>query len=174
MTEDVRVSRRSVLGVATLAIAASLSVTACSSDAKVTPTADGEIKVKGSGKHAEVTIKGDGSDLTFNQQKIPAGFPSEVPFPKGWERVSATSGTAGGTPIFQVTYSLAKLAATPALMAYQRQLETAGFTIEEPTSSDGDGTNSMTTMAATGHGWQVSAATISGPSPRTVVINVSK
>lgn len=174
MTEGARASRRSALGVVTLALAAALGVTACGSDAAVTPTADGEITVKGSGTHAEVTIKGDGSDLTFNQQKIPAGFPSEVPLPKGWKRVAATSGTAGGTPIFQVTYSLAKLAASPAVTAYQRQLETAGFTIDEPTRSDGDGTNSMTTMAATGHGWQVSAATISGPSPRTVVISVSK
>ena len=174
MTGRLRASRRSVLGIAILATIAPLGTTACGSDAEVKPTADGEITVKGSGKRAEVTIKGDGSDLTFNQQKIPADFPSEVPLPDGWKRVAATSGTAGGTPLFQVTYSLAKQPATTALTTYQRQLETAGFTIDEPTRSDGDGTNSMATMTATGHGWQVSAASISGPSPRTVVISVSK
>ena len=170
MTPSLRAGRRSVLGVVILA----LTVTACGSDATVTPTADGEITVKGSGKRAEATIKGDGSDLTFNQQKVPADFPSEVPLPEGWKRVAATSGTAGGTPLFQVTYSLSARAVVANLTGYQHQLEIVGFTIDEPTSSDGDGTNSMTTMAATGHGWQVSAASISGPSPRTVVISVSK
>ena len=137
-------------------------------------TDDGKITVKGSGKKAEVTIKSDGSDLTFNQQKVPAGFPSDVPLPKGLSRLAATSGTAQGKPLFQVTYGLGSATGTAALTTYQHDLETAGFTIDQPVSSDNAGSNSVITMTASGHGWQVSTANIPGPKPQTIVVSVTK
>lgn len=166
------VRRRAALALV-LALGA-VAVAACGSDAKVKGTDDGKITVKGSGKKAEVTIKGDGSDLTFNQQKIPAGFPSDVPLPKGLTRLAATSGTAQAKPLFQVTYGLGSETGTAALTTYQHDLETAGFTIDQPVSSDNAGSNSVITISATGHGWQVSTANIPGPEPQTIVISVTK
>ncbi len=154
--------------------AAVVGLSACGSDAKVKTTEDGKITVKGSGKKAEVTIKGDGNDLTFNQQKIPAGFPSEVPLPKGLARIAATSGTAEAKPLFQVTYGLGAATGMAALATYQRELADAGFTIDQPTASDDAGANSVITMAATGQGWQVSTASIPGPKPQTLVISVTR
>ncbi len=159
-----------------LAVAAALAMAlaACTSDTTVKSTDDGKITVKGSGTKAEVAIKGDGSNLTFNQQQIPAGFPSDVPVPKGLKRIAATSGTAQGTPLFQLTYELRTGSAASALTAYQRQLESAAFTIERPAGSDQQGANSVIFMTASGHGWQVSAANVPGPKPQTVVISVTK
>ena len=165
--------RRCVIAL-TLTPALAVGLAACGSDAKVKSTDDGKITVKGSGKKAEVTIKGDGSDLTFNQQKIPAGFPSDVPLPKGLTRLAATSGTAQAKPLFQVTYGLGSETGTDALATYQHDLESAGFTIDQPVSSDNAGSNSMITMSGTGHGWQVSTASIPGPKPQTLVISVTK
>ena len=166
--------RRRAIAALVLGAACGLAVAACGSDAKVKSTDDGKITVKGSGKQAEVTIKGDGSDLTFNQQKIPAGFPSDVPLPKGLTRLAATSGTAQAKPLFQVTYALGSETGTAALTTYQHDLETAGFTIDQPVSSDNAGSNSVITMSGTGHGWQVSTANIPGPKPQTIVISVTK
>ena len=159
-----------------LALTAALTVglAACSSDAAVKSTDDGKITVKGSGKKAEVTIKGDGSDLTFNQQKIPDGFPSDVPLPKGLTRIAATSGTAQGNPLFQLTYEIRTGSATALLTAYQRQLESAAFTIDRPASSDLQGFDSVIFMTASGRGWKISGANIAGPKPQTVVISVTK
>ena len=165
--------RRCVIALA-LTPALAVGLAACGSDAKVKSTDDGKITVKGSGKKAEVTIKGDGSDLTFNQQKIPAGFPSDVPLPKGLTRLAATSGTAQAKPLFQVSYGLGSETGTDALATYQHDLEAAGFTIDQPVSSDNAGSNSMITMAGSGHGWQVSTASIPGPKPQTLVISVTK
>ena len=165
--------RRRVVTALVLALGA-VAVAACGSDATVRSTDDGKITVKGSGKKAEVTIKGDGSDLTFNQQKIPAGFPSDVPLPKGLTRLAATSGTAQAKPLFQVSYGLGSETGTDALATYQHDLETAGFTIDQPVSSDNAGSNSVITMSATGKGWQVSTANIPGPQPQTIVISVTK
>ena len=165
--------RRRVIALA-LTAALAVGLAACGSDTKVKSTDDGKITVQGSGKKAEVTIKGDGSDLTFNQQKIPAGFPSDVPLPKGLTRLAATSGTAQAKPLFQVTYGLGRETGLVALAAYQHDLEAAGFTIDQPAGSDNAGSNSVISMAGTGHGWQVSAASIPGPKPQTLVISVTK
>lgn len=161
---------------AALALTAALAVglPACGSDAAGKSTDDGKITVKGSGKKAEVTIKGDGSDLTFNQQKIPAGFPTDVPVPKSLKRIAATSGTAQGKPLFELTYEVSTGSATAALVAYQRQLESAAFTIDRPAGSDQQGGNSVIFMTASGHGWQISAANVPGPEPQTIVISITK
>lgn len=161
---------------AALALTAALAVglAACGSDAAVKSTDDGKITVKGSGKKAEVTIKSDGSDLTFNQQKIPAGFPTDVPVPKNLKRIAATSGTAQGKPLFELTYEVGTGSATAALVAYQRQLESAAFTVERPAGSDQQGANSVIFLSASGHGWQVTGANVPGPKPQTIVISVTK
>lgn len=161
---------------AALALTAALAVglAACGSDAAVKSTDDGKITVKGSGKKAEVTIKSDGSDLTFNQQKIPAGFPTDVPVPKNLKRIAATSGTAQGKPLFELTYEVSTGSATAALVAYQRQLESAAFTVERPAGSDQQGANSVIFLSASGHGWQVTGANVPGPKPQTIVISVTK
>lgn len=173
MTVTIVRGRRRVIALAiTAALAVGLS--ACGSDTKVKSTDDGKITVKGSGKKAEVTIKGDGSDLTFNQQKIPAGFPTDVPLPKDLKRIAATSGTAAGKALFQLTYELGTSSATAALDAYQRQLESSAFTIDRPAGSDQQGVNSVIFMTASGHGWQVTGANVPGPKPQTVVISVTK
>ena len=161
---------------AALALTAALAVglAACGSDAAVKSTDDGKITVKGSGKKAEVTIKSDGSDLTFNQQKIPAGFPTDVPVPKNLKRIAATSGTGQGKPLFELTYEVSTGSATAALVAYQRQLESAAFTVERPAGSDQQGANSVIFLSASGHGWQVTGANVPGPKPQTIVISVTK
>ena len=156
-----------------LALAGALGVSACGSDAKTTATDDGKITVTGTGKKAEVNVKGDRSDLTFNQQKIPKGFPTAVPLPTGLNRIAATSGTTDGTPLFQFTYSLARQNAIPALTRYEAQLKAGGFTIDQPAGSEGAGPSAMITLAATGQGWQVTAASIPGPRPRTLIVSVS-
>ncbi len=168
----IRVRRRSAALALTAALAVGLA--ACGSDAAVKSTDDGKITVKGSGKKAEVTIKSEGSDLTFNQQKIPGGFPSDVPVPKNLKRIAATSGTAQGKPLFELTYEIRTGSATAALAAYQRQLESAAFTVERPAGSDQQGGNSVIFMTASGHGWQVTGANVPGPKPQTVVISVTK
>lgn len=148
-----------------------LALTGCGSDTKVTTTDDGKVTVTGSGKKARVTIQGENTDLTFNQQKLPKGFPSVVPLPKGWKWVGATSGTAAGRALFQITYSIGGEAATKAIAAYQEQLTTNGFTLDPPP----DGTiteDGVTDMNTTGNGWQVSAASVAGPTPHTVVVSV--
>ncbi len=166
-------ARRRVIALA-LTAALAVGLAACSSDTKVKRTDDGKITVKGSGKKAEVTIQGDGSDLTFNQQKVPVGFPADVPLPKGLARIAATSGTAQGKPLFQLTYQLGTGSATTALASYQRELESAAFTIERPAGSDQQGSNSVIFMTASGHGWQISGASVPGPKPETVVISITK
>ena len=161
---------------AALALTAALAVglAACGSDAAVNGTDDGKITVKGSGKKAEVTIKSDGSDLTFNQQKIPAGFPTDVPVPKNLKRIAATSGTAQGKPLFELTYEVSTGSATAALVAYQHQLESDAFTVERPAGSDQQGSNSVTFMTASDHGWKISGANVPGPNPQTIVISITK
>ncbi len=148
-----------------------LGLTGCGSDAPLKTTDDGKITVTGSGPKARVTIKGENTDLTFNQQKLPQGFPSVVPLPKGWKWVGATSGTAAGRALFQITYSIGDEAAPKAIAAYQEQLTSNGFTLDPPPAGiiTDDG---ITEMNTTGNGWRVSAASVAGPTPHTVVVSV--
>ena len=163
--------RRRVFAYAVGALATTLTLAACGSGAKVTTTDDGKITVTGSGKKAEVKIQSDTTDLTFNQQKLPKGFPIDVPLPKGWKWVGATSGTTQGHARFQVTYSIGDKSAKAAIIAYENQLTKNGFTVD-PGPNGTITTDGIVDMNTTGNGWQVSAASVTGPTPHTVVISV--
>ncbi|MBK5289974.1 MAG: hypothetical protein JJE46_16085 [Acidimicrobiia bacterium] len=148
-----------------------IALAACGSDAKVRTTDDGKITVTGSGKKARVNIQSDTSDLTFNQTKLPKDFPGDVPLPKGWKRMSAISGRAGGHPLFQITYSIGREPAATTIAAYEQQLTSSGFTVDRAagSSSEQDG---IVDMSVTGHGWQVSAAGLARATPHIVVVSV--
>ncbi len=122
----------------------------CGSDAEVVQQPDGAVKVHGTGKRATVSVGGEnGATVTYNQQALPADFPSAVPRPDGLRLLTATSTPGGG--YFQLTYA----APDPgtALTSYRAQLDGAGFTA----SGEPAGGGRVDSLEATGHGWTLTA-----------------
>lgn len=134
-------------------------------------TDDGRITVTGKGAKARVTIESDTSELTFNQQRLPKSFPRVVPRPAGWKLIGATSGTSMGHPLFQVTYSIGDRSPATEIRSYQEQLTEAGFVLM-PGSDGASATDGVIDLNTAGNGWQVSAASVTGRPPHTVVISV--
>jgi len=146
---------------------------ACSSDTKTIETKDGKVTVDGDGKHATVTINGDqGGSVTFNQSKVPSDFPSEVPLPKGLNLKTSASGNApvGTGQFFSLGYDLANQNTAQVLSAYTSTLEDDGFTVKD-SSSVGGSTGSISSLQATGKGWNVTAAAIA--SDKTAILTIS-
>lgn len=136
-----------------LGAAAALSAFAvgCGSDAKVVEKPDGTVTVHGKGKRAAVSVGGEnGATVTYNQQSVPADFPSAVPRPDGLRLLTATS-TPGGR-YFQLTYAAPDPAG--ALTAYRAQLEGAGFTASDGSTGGG---GRVSSLEATGPGWTLTA-----------------
>ena len=157
-------------GTAARAVGAVLTIGAliagCGSDAKVVEKPDGTVTVRGKGKRATVSVGGEhGATVTYNQQGLPAGFPTAVPQPAGLKLLTATSAPAGA-PYFQLTYASANPARS--LAAYRTQLEGAGFTASGSAAGQGRG---VETLQASGQGWTLTAL---GTGTGTVgVVNVA-
>ena len=145
-----------------------VALTACGSDTKTIKTDDGKITVRGSGKHAKVTINSEEGSTTFNQSKVPNGFPSDVPLPKGLALKTASSGTApsGTGTFFSLGYQLGTKSPSDVLDAYKSQLDDAGFTTTD-TGSIGESTATIKNLNATGKGWTVTA-TLLGAAGHTI------
>lgn len=152
-------------------VAAALTAAGCGSDAAVKTTDDGRITVTGKGAKARVTIESDTSELTFNQQRLPKAFPRVVPRPSDWKLIGATSGTSMGHALFQVTYSIGRRSPATEIRSYQTQLTEAGFVLA-PGSDGSSATGGVIDLNTTGNGWRVSAASVTGRPPHTVVISV--
>jgi hypothetical protein len=147
-------------------------LTACGSDAKVTETTDGKVTVSGRGKKAAVTITGEhGATATYNAQRVPADFPSEVPLPRRVTLESATSATRGGKPYFQLTYTYRATSARATLGAYATQLGTAGFAVDSVDGATSD--TAPSPFRADGSGWQVTALATSGGGAGSMVVTVA-
>jgi hypothetical protein len=164
--------RRRLAAVALLALGASALV-ACGSDASVKETQDGKVTVSGKGKKATVTVRGeDGTEITFNEQRVPAEFPGDVPLPQGVDLQSATSGTRSGKQFFRISYALGSASAPSALDAYATRLGDAGFSV---TRSETPGASRMAPpLTADGTGWSVLAlATDAGAGSMTVTVTAT-
>ena len=159
--------RRALLALIAIGMTA---LAACGSDTKVAETKDGKVTVEGKGKNAEVTVEGEhGATVTFNEQKVPAGFPSEVPLPQKVRLQSATSGTRSGKQYFQLSYALGSTSALDAIGAYATRLGAAGFTVDQ-TDTPGTDANPPP-MRADGSGWHVLAfATSAGSGSLTMSV----
>lgn len=131
-----------------------IAIAACGSDAKVAETKDGKVTVEGKGKQATVTVEGEGgATITFNGQKVPSDFPSDVPQPERLRLQSATSGTRGAKQYFELAYGLGSASARESVGAYATRLGNAGFTVDQ---TDTAGTETIPSpMQADGHGWHV-------------------
>jgi hypothetical protein len=147
-----------------------VALAACGSDTEVTETKDGKVTVEGKGKKAKVTIEGEhGASVTFNQQTVPASFPSEVPRPQKLALQSAASGTRGGKQYFQLSYALGSTTALDAIGAYATRLGAAGFTVDQTDAPGNDADPSP--MQADGKGWHVLAlATGAGSGSLTMTV----
>jgi hypothetical protein len=155
-----------------LVTAGTLALAACgSSGGKVAETQDGKVTVDGKGKHASVTVKGEnGGSVTYNQQKVPAGFPSAVPLPQHATLTNATSADRNGKQYFQLSYSFKGSSARAALGAYATRLGNAGFTTD---TADGRMTDAAPPpLRADGQGWHVVAIAKSSSGPGTMVVTV--
>jgi hypothetical protein len=145
---------------------------ACGSDAKVAETSDGKVTVSGTGKKASVTVNGEhGATATYNAQKVPADFPSEVPLPTGVTLESATSATRGGKQYFQLTYTFGGGSARAALGDYARRLGNAGFSVDAIGGAASDAEPSP--FQADGKGWHVTALATSGGGGGSMVVTVA-
>lgn len=155
-----------------LATALGTTLVACGSDSKTITTKDGKVTVNGDGKDAKVTIKGkDNSSFTINGGKVPDGFPSEVPLPKGLTLKTAAGGKQGTKQFYTLGYGLGSKSPGDALSAYKDQLDSAGFTIKGD-SNIGNSQGSFQTVQATGKGWTVIASGIGSSSSSTAVMSV--
>jgi hypothetical protein len=155
-----------VLATGTLALAA------CgSSGGKVAETQDGKVTVDGKGEHASVTVKGEnGGSVTYNQQKVPAAFPSAVPLPQHATLTNATSADRNGKQYFQLSYTLQGSSARVALGAYATQLGNAGFTTD---TADGRMTDDTPPpLRADGKGWHVVAIANSRGGTGSMIVTV--
>ena len=138
-----------------------VALTACGSDTKTIKTDDGKITVSGSGKNAKVTINSEKGSTTFNQSKVPNGFPSDVPIPKGLTLKTASSGPepSGTGRFFSLGYELGKKSPSDVVDAYKSQLDNAGFTTAD-TGSIGGSTATIKNLNATGKGWNITATAL--------------
>ena len=144
---------------------------ACGSDATVKETKDGKVTVHGDGDKATVTVDGEnGTAVTFNQQKVPSDFPSDVPLPEHVKLRNATSGTRSAKQFFQLSYALGSASALKTIGAYATRLSDAGFTVDR---TDAPGTDAVPTpLVADGKGWHVVAlATDGGSGSLTVTVS---
>ena len=149
---------------AAVVLAATLGTTlvACGSDTKTVETKDGKVTVSGNGKDGTVTIKGKGKDDTsfsIKQGEVPAGFPSEVPLPKGLKLKAGTKGQQGAKQFFTLSYELESKSPATALAAYGTQLKDDGFEVPNLAGLTG-ASGSFLSLEAKGKGWTVIASSL--------------
>ena len=136
-----------------------LVIAGCGSDAKVVETNDGRVTVAKDGK--SVTVEGEnGAQATFGATKVPAGFPAEVPLPKGPKLVSS----AGTEHAFTLGYDIGSADEDRVVAGYLSRLEAAGLNVSGDT-----GANPFTSGSAKGKGWNVVASVMS-PKLLTVLV----
>lgn len=147
---------RTAITIVTVALSA-VALTACgSSSSKTIETKDGKVTVNKNGK--SVTIQGEnGNTATFGGAQVPAGFPSEVPLPKGLTLKSAAGGSQSNNKFFSLAFDLGSTSAANAADAYKSQLADAGFTVSD-SGSFGTGGASVHSVSADGKGWRVAAS----------------
>ncbi len=150
---------------------ASIGLVACgSSGTKVVQTNDGKVTVDRDGK--SVTIQGEHGAATFGGTKVPAGFPSDVPLPKGLRIKTAAGGTDGGKKFFTIAYDLGSKSPATVAHGFQGQLEDAGFTVANH-ASFGSGTTAVDNLSATGNGYRVAATGAGSGHLYTVVVTTA-
>ena len=136
-----------------------LALTACasSSSTKTIESKDGKVTVNKDGKHATVSVNGEANNkITFGDTKVPDGFPSDVPLPKGLTIKTAASGTRGSKAYYQFAYSVGSKSPSSIISAYKDQLDSAGF----QTTDYNLGGGSVSGVQATGKGWTIRASSI--------------
>ena len=145
--------------VITVVALGAVALTACgsSSGTKTIETKDGKVTVNQDGKHATVSVNGEGNNqITFGDTKVPKGFPSEVPLPKGLTIKTAASGTRGSKAYYQFAYSIGSKSPSSIISAYKDQLTSAGY----QTTDYNLGGGSVSGVQATGKGWTIIASSI--------------
>ena len=166
---------KSRIAAAVLATTLGTTLVACGSDTKTVETKDGKVTVSGNGKDGTVTIKGKGKDDTsfsIKQGEVPAGFPSEVPLPKGLKLKAGTKGQQGVKQFCTLSYELVSKAPATALAAYGTQLKDDGF--EVPNLADlGGASGSFLSLEAKGKGWTLIASSLGTGSIAAMTVMVS-
>ena len=158
--------------VITVVALGALALTACgsSSSTRTIESKDGKVTVNKDGKHATVSVNGEGNNkITFGDTKVPSGFPSDVPLPKGLTIKTAASGTRGSKAYYQFAYSIGSKSPSSIISAYKDQLNSAGFQTSDYNLAGG----SVSGVQATGKGWTIIATSIGAGTGTDPVLSVA-